>query len=515
MALVPPLLIAILLGILASDVPYWDEWELGSLLVKAKEGTVHSSDFFALHNGHQLAIPKILLILVALATDWNVRAQLLINLGVVCWTLAILVLLARQDRPGPSRALAIVGTSFALFSLAQYDNWLWGWQVAFFATIAFIVTAIAVLVLDRWRLVTRMTAAALLCALATFSSGFGAISWIALAPLVVMARRPGELRSGQRAWRTRAGLWLAVWLAAGTVSTVFSIAAGASSAPVAPSAPPAADLLLFVLAVAGTPWASIAVPAAALGALSLALFSWLTLRSIRSDREGSMPWIALGLVALGFGALAAMARAAGGWEGGASPRYATPAVLLTIAILHLAGRGAPDRRRSIIRLVLVTLLAGASLSFVPLFWSVAESRHVSRVCTDLAFLLDDSEACLPSHDLRSRRWLETARRGRLRPFADSSWFTESDVREADIIVSRDSEGLRIAGAHASRLFAAPILVTEEPDRRPVAFSWTGDEGEFSVRVVPDRLPDRDGIFEIWTIPHHEKRLVRIGRVERP
>ncbi len=493
LALAPPVLVAILVWVFGSDVPYWDEWSLAPFLAKAKAGSASVADFFAPHNEHPFALPKAILTGVALATGWNVRIQLLVNVAVVCVTLALLMILGRRAAPGRERALAIFGSSLALFSLAQYENWLWGWQAGFFVSIALIVGAVAILGVARWPVALRIAAAALLCAIATFSIGFGVVSWIALAPAVALMRvEPAETRGR---WDTRTTPYLIVWVVLGAVCTagVMSLGATGSLAPAR-----AGDLVLFFLAVAGTQWTSLAILAATLGLLSIALFAVLAIRALRADAAFAVPWIAIGLVAVGFAALAALARAGERWEIGVSPRYATPMVLLTIATLHLAGSFRAPRTKFSIAAVLVVLLLFANLSFVPPFLSVAEARHVSRVCTDLTYLLEPYDvACFPESalDTRFREWIEIAREKDLRKFADATWFS-------DLEPSRSIE----AG-----WFPAPVLVTQGAAREPVALVWADRKGDWSLNLPA-------GAAELWTVPRNQKQLVPIapgGRVSTP
>lgn len=502
LALVPACGVAVLVWLLGSDVPFWDDWDLVPILAKAKAGTIGFADYFEMYGVHRFVLPKLVLTQVALATQWNVRVQLMLNVAVVCTTLGAIALIAASTRGRRVGAGAMIGSGLAIFSLSQYDNWLWSGQVGYFLSIALVVWAIAVLARSSWPSPARIGLAALLCALATFSIGFGIVSWIALAPLV-------WVEASRR--RAALGAWLALALACAFLYTSgadFPLGASANGAG------GIREIALFFVTVAGTPWTSVAAPALLLGALSLALFGALATRALRADARGSMPWISLGLFALGFAGLTAIIRSRLGWDVAESPRYATPMVLLTVATLHLASRCDPQRRRVSVPAVLVGMLLFVNLSFLPIFWSAAASRNVNRVCTDLAFILGAARVdCVPSGGPQPDfvEQLERARDEGLRPFADPGWFSGAEAPARDLRVSATGEAMSLSGKSAPSLLPAPVIVTRGPNRDPVALLWADASGTWTVRLGRDRLATPPDLLELWTIPRHQKRLVRIGR----
>ncbi|HEY0592245.1 MAG TPA: hypothetical protein VGF40_10795, partial [Thermoanaerobaculia bacterium] len=436
LALVPPLAVALLVWLLGSDVPYWDDWDLVPILSKAKRGAIGFADYFALYGVHRFVLPKFVLTHVALATGWNVRAQLLLNLGVVCLTLLAVARIAGPAHGTNRGALALLGSSLALFSLAQYDNFLWGGQIGYFLTIALVVWAIAALATPAQPPWTRIAVAAALCFLASFSIGFGIVSWVALAPLV-WVRTPRHRAAALAAWAILAILCASLY-AAGAHFPIDG----------SPERAGPLEIVLFFVAVAGTPWTSLAAPALALGAASLALFAALAARAIRAGARAAMPWISLGLVALGFAGLTAIVRARIGWEVADSPRYATPMLLLVVATIHLASAPSGERRRVSPAAILVALLLLANVTFLPLFWSTAAARRVNRTCTDLAFVLGAARAdCVPAAGPQAdlEGLMRRARDERLRPFADRSWFSAIDLPARDLRVDRARGSIRMRG----------------------------------------------------------------------
>lgn len=504
LAVAPALLLGLSVSLLGSDVPYWDEWELAPLLAAGEAGSLTFSDYLELHGGHRYVVPKLILTQVALATGWNVRVQLLLNLAIAFASFVMIALIAAPIGRGRQGGVALIGSSLAFFSFSQYDNWLWGWMVGFFLTIALIIAAIALLSRARWFFPGRLALAAFICSIATFSSGFGAVSWIALAPLVWMeASRP---RHAVLAWMSVGAACIAAYWA-GQPIPVAQVAG--AEGPL--------DMVLFFVAVAGSPWTSLAVPAVVLGAFSLLLFVFLAFRALGLDPRDAMPWISVGLVALGFAALAAIVRSKLGWDIAASPRYATPMVLLTVATIQLAARLEPPRRRIQLTAILIGLLLFANLSFVPIFWSTASSRKVNRVCTDLAFLLGPvREDCVPSAYLDPHLMdrLALVRDRRLRPFADDGWYfvpPESGVQRIRVAVT--ATGISVDGESRASLLPEPILITSGAEREPLALRWPDEHGGWTARLDLEPLGASPRLLEIWTVPRHQKRLVRVGKWE--
>ncbi len=80
----PAIWLGTLIYVYGVDTPYWDEWdEVPSALVKQEAGNLHLSDLFAQHNEHRILFPRLIMLVTAHLTSWNVRAELF-----VIWLLA-------------------------------------------------------------------------------------------------------------------------------------------------------------------------------------------------------------------------------------------------------------------------------------------------------------------------------------------------------------------------------------------------------------------------------------------
>src|SRR6185295_10773946 len=96
------------------------------------------SDIWTLHNEHRLLFPQIIMLGLARLTSWDIRFEL--GTSVLLAT-AIFLLLSRQvlitaeklQIPALRWAIPLIGV--VVFSIGQYQNWLWGWQLQIFLSV--------------------------------------------------------------------------------------------------------------------------------------------------------------------------------------------------------------------------------------------------------------------------------------------------------------------------------------------------------------------------------------------
>lgn len=185
------------------DVPFWDQWDLVPLLDKMYRGELAFSDLWAQHNGHRLLFPQLIMLGLARLTAWNILYELSVNIALALGVFAVLVHQIRTTE----RSLGVVGLHWAIpasslivFSISQYQNWLWGYQIAMPLTLLAVVGGIVLLSgpAFRWR---RFAAAALLGIVATYSFASGVLFWpIGLGILLVVTRGRKERKASIATW---------------------------------------------------------------------------------------------------------------------------------------------------------------------------------------------------------------------------------------------------------------------------------------------------------------------------
>ena len=111
------------------DVPYGDQWDLIPLLEKSFQGNVSVSDLIVQHNEHRPLFPRLIWIYLARATDWNIGHELMVNflLGLFIFiTLCFQIRSTNKSLNSPIIKWMIPVLALIVFSLNQWENWLWG-----------------------------------------------------------------------------------------------------------------------------------------------------------------------------------------------------------------------------------------------------------------------------------------------------------------------------------------------------------------------------------------------------
>lgn len=362
-SLVPVALLVLALVRHALDVPLWDEWELVPLAARSLDGTLGWGELWAQHNEHRIFFPRLWLLAIVRATGGSVGAELAGNVAAAG---LLLFLLARNARKllatERSRAFlaALPFLSWIVFSQAQWENWVTGWQIQIW--LAVLCAAVAAFALVGPSLRRRDLALALAAALVgTFSFADGVLTWpVLFLALQLRARGPDRKRTG------------AIWLTVGALAVGLYLLGYRTppdrASPLATLAHPL-RLVDYVLRFLGAPLASrdggIQRALGVLGLLVAAVGGPVLLRK-GVPRERLVPWLALALWAVGCAVLAGLGRAGEGVGMGPAqakaPRYVTlasPLWVCDVLVLLLAARHATGGRfeRLAPRLALAVLAA--------------------------------------------------------------------------------------------------------------------------------------------------------------
>ncbi len=173
LSILPLVFLTLIVFHFSTDLPYWDQWEFVPLLEKSYQGTLSFNDFWVPHNEHRPVFPRLIMLGLARLTNWNIRYELAVNIllaiGIYTVIMKSIILLAgdatsrrssrgeamlfehahglesRFDRDEfgkcrkivwPTLASAAVYTSaLIIFSLTQWENWVWGWQIQVFLNV--------------------------------------------------------------------------------------------------------------------------------------------------------------------------------------------------------------------------------------------------------------------------------------------------------------------------------------------------------------------------------------------
>ncbi len=304
----PPLVTLALVLLLHVDVPYYDQWDFLPLLDAYYQHRLNLSDFLQPHNGHILLLPRAIMLVLAILTHWNTLAEVLFTF--VCM-LANWILLQRIGRYLLNRALAaseLLLLSLLVFSLAQGQNWLWGWQLQI--PLALFWSLLGFLSLTSTRNNCTVLVCGSVCGIAATVSFAGSLPyWLACLPLL---------------WQRERRLLVPWLLISASVLLVYIEWTGSASLSSGIPLPPASDTLRHIrntLAIIGSLGAQYSLGSAtSVGALML--FSLAAYYRKVSPQQRA--WI-LTLVSfvIGNALLTSMQRAGLGDEQMLATRYTT------------------------------------------------------------------------------------------------------------------------------------------------------------------------------------------------
>ncbi|MEG4941730.1 hypothetical protein [Microcoleus sp. F4-D5] len=381
--LIPVLLLIGFVANFSVNVPVDDEWRLASLFEKIAQGNVTFNDFWALHSNHRIVFPKIIIAVLAFASRWNINYQLCLSIALAAITFMATYKLSSMQVKNVGDDLwhlANILTCILVFSLVQHENWLWGFQLAWFIVNLCFVAAVYALVSNHKLLPNiavfnrmkyskdtavqspypisvlhyiRISIAAVFCFIASFSLAQGLLSWLAAIPAVAAL----EGNAAQK--RKRIIVWMLLFAATCAVysidyhpsrkASIISLLSkplvvidyflSLLGSPIIrfPGISALVGLVIFAIFLfLGFYFFVIANPAKQSPAPAIASYLAMTNRNDISENNEALSWLSIGF----FSVLSALFITAGRAEFGAiqaleSSRYTTNSILLLIAVVQL------------------------------------------------------------------------------------------------------------------------------------------------------------------------------------
>ena len=117
---------------------YWaDDWDtLPELFEQHAAGTLTIAKFWELHNEHRHFFPKLAMFGLGLLTRGNAVANMYLTEFLLLAILAVFIVAVRERLTSGLAVWLMVPVAFLVFSLRQWENMLWGFQVAFAMSVA-------------------------------------------------------------------------------------------------------------------------------------------------------------------------------------------------------------------------------------------------------------------------------------------------------------------------------------------------------------------------------------------
>ena len=322
------------------NVPYWDQWEIANIVVKAFEGRLSLQDLTFQQNESRLVFPRLLFIGLAYLTGYDVRYEMWGSFCLGCLVAYNVYRLGRLTLGDNLRqeVFLLFLASLLIFSLIQWENWFWGIQLSFFVPIA-CVTSIMSVAYSSLSVQTKFAASAVLATVSTFSFAHGMVCWIIVLPVLVLRTRE-ELKT--KRWLI--GCWLIGF--ALNIGLYFSNYVKPAHHPSFVEAwTNLTAALSYFLALLGGPlgWGTklnhlYQAVGVGFGMFALFVLSCIYVGRHRNDSlvvYRTFGWITLGSYTLVSAGLTTLGRLGLGMDTALSSRYATFAVPLILAVVYL------------------------------------------------------------------------------------------------------------------------------------------------------------------------------------
>lgn len=334
-ALVPMIYLAFLVRHYGVNVPMLDDWEMAPLIVKAHTGQLAFADVFGQQQEARTVLPKLIFILSS-RDVWDVRDQMMLSV-VICWltTLGIFVLLRRLGLSPAALAVCFWLGVLTIFSIAQYELWIFASGFPTFLAALFVVAAL-VAIGSRLSTGAKFFLCVALAAASSFTLANGLLAWGLTFPALLIAERVPR-------WK----IWLGLWFVCAALCAIIYFWGYEKPGYLPQFAPgaPLLEYLRFVLIFLGGGLSNSvtenrATVSAAFGLVQLLIFLGALFYALRRIRDRAFvakvtPWLALGLYSLGSAILAALGRIGFGAEYAAASRYVPFSIYLTIAVIVL------------------------------------------------------------------------------------------------------------------------------------------------------------------------------------
>ncbi|MEX2587446.1 MAG: hypothetical protein WD602_05560, partial [Actinomycetota bacterium] len=333
-ALVPWIVLAFQVRRYGVNLPFSDQWEFVLLVQELRADELGIRDFFKQHNEQRMFFPRLIMMGLAVLTDWNVKAEMAVNLllGMAIFGITFVLLVRTLGFLRRWVAVPVVVASALLSSFVQWENWFWGWQISWFLPLFCLFAAVGVLTLwprDRpaWPAIGLAAAAAFV---GQYSLLSGSMIWVVCVPLLFVRK---SFRMYLIPWLSAAAVATFVYLRNyRTVAGMEYMRAGVDQLIEEPG-----TAVGYVMYLLGRPLLN-AEPQVGAGVALTVIFAvaaaYLLLFK-RDQRMDALPWLALGAYAAGAAVATMLGRLNLGVHQAGSSRYTTLGIVLTICTLAL------------------------------------------------------------------------------------------------------------------------------------------------------------------------------------
>lgn len=343
--LIPILILIPFVLIYGVRVPLWDELPVAVIFEKIAAGNAGLSDFAEIYNDHRYFFLRLIIVPLAFLTGWNKMYEISIGIFFAAITGIFIVRMSRQCYPDvyPSKKFHIVNglCCLILFSLVQYQNWLWGLQLGIFLVNLCVTVALFILNSKRnfcgYR---RIIFAALPTVIASFTLAQGLISWLAIFPSVFLSSN--TLKTGIK----NGAIWLGLFGLSTAIYVMGYDAENSTRFDIFYLRDRPLFWLRFFFTLLGSPLAQYSALIATLSGVIvfcslIGAIAWGYQKRGLKFLQTVAPWLSLALFALLFAAITTFGRVEAafmdsGLDFALSSRYTSNSLFVWIAVLQIS-----------------------------------------------------------------------------------------------------------------------------------------------------------------------------------
>jgi hypothetical protein len=317
-----------------------DDWSFVHLVHAAMHGRLTLGELWSQHNENRMFVPNVMMVTLAVVTHDDTRTAMIVSVLVFVASFVLFLLVLQTYLRRRLSVVTVLATGVVWFSLADWQNALWGFQFAWYLVLFLLMALLLLLIaipIER-RGPVAFTGAVAIAVVASYSSAQGVFLW-AVGLLCLL----WPLRGSPRRWPHRAQREIVVWIGAALVTTAIyfwrlqATQTGFSSS----SWRHPLELLQSVLANVGgvfpttSPDVGIHEVIGSVLVLSAAFVVVMSFRERRASPQSSLP-VALILFTILFDPSVASNRLAFGVVPSLAPRYTMANLLLFLAIIVYA-----------------------------------------------------------------------------------------------------------------------------------------------------------------------------------
>jgi hypothetical protein len=493
-------------------VPFWDDWGLVDFFGRIRNGTVNFGDFFAQHNEHRIFFPKIIFAILAFSSKWNIKLETYFSLLLALVNFVVLYKIAASSYNKNNKILFHLfnlTTCIVNFSLIQYDNWLWGFQISWLLINTFLILAIFILSVPKnLHPNFRLSLASLCCFIASFSLAHGLLSWLAILPSVYLVEGTTKQKKSR----------ILVWI------VIFAFCVGIYSIGYEkPSQHPNIFFILqqplialeFFFTVIGSSFSKNIFPPVVTGIIILFIFSFFNIYCFKNSQSDlsnkANPWLSLGWFVILFALMTTVGRSGISIEQAGISRYKTVPILLIISCLQLWRLFILDKWQDIDKNTNTYIFSRCFLGFLISIFvfsstnSIVEGQNVfiqreaGQNCLEIINFLDQSVSnstgnCLQfiyPDQFQIRKLSKTLETLNFRDFHRNIRFiTTSEKAHGYIDIPPTTEQpLNLRKSDTLKLFGWAILPESREKPSLVLLSYGNNQSFFATGLVNSNRPD--------------------------